>query len=423
MNHDLTDLETLVEQARDGNLLAYGKLVERTQQMVFAVCMRVLRNHAEALDATQTTYLHAFECLDQLRDAAAFMGWLRRAAITIARNMTRKRRFAFIPLEDLPDVLAFDEAETIWTDSQRDALARAIVELDPDDRRICDRFYHGGWSLARLAGDAGVTEPAMRKRLQRIRDRLREEAEMNEQQNLGGASVPPTLPATVVELLARPKLIDLPENPVGRIADWLKSRYSSYRLVDVPEVVDVEQARNIVGREPYYFSTDWIHFLNPHQFLRYDTTLPLLIAARNVGAPARLAAVAQVYRNQSPTPTRDQSFHQFELLVLDDNKALDPWAFMGETLHCVTDLLPARGVIIEPFEFPECSQAWEIAIDVSGKPIVVLSWGIYTDAVVRHLGGDPARHSAFGLCFGIERIAALHFGYDDIRKLASVQLA
>jgi RNA polymerase sigma-70 factor (ECF subfamily) len=419
----MSEIKQLVYKARDGDLLAYESLVVCTQGMVFAVCFRVLGNQADALDATQTTFLRAFSRLNDIHDPASFPGWLRRVAITTARSMARKRRNTFIPMDDVPDVPALDEIETTWSESQRDALARALLQLDPDDRRICDRFYHGGWDIARLAADAGMTEPAMRKRLQRIRDRLREEAEMNEQQNVNDTSIPATLPAAVIELLARPKLIDLPENPVGRIADVLKARYCDYRLVDVPEVVEVEQARNIVGREPYYFSTDWIHFVNPHQFLRYDTTLPLLIAARNVGAPARLMAIAQVYRNQTPAPTRDQSFHQFELLVLDEAKALDPWAFMGETLHCVADLFPARSVTIEPFEYPECSQAWEIAVDVSGKPVVVLSWGIYTDAVVRHLAGDPARHTAFGLSFGLERIAALHFGYDDIRKLAAARLA
>jgi phenylalanyl-tRNA synthetase alpha subunit len=41
---------------------------------------------------------------------------------------------------------------------------------------------------------------------------------------------------------------------------------------------------------------------------------------------------------------------------------------------------------------------------------------------VRHLGADPATHSAFGLDFGLERLAALHFGLDDIRKLAAINV-
>ncbi len=213
----MTEIEQLLLHAQNGDLAAYGKVVKLTQHMVFAVCLRVLRNHAEALDATQETYLHAFQRLDDLREHAAFPGWLRRIAITTAQNIARKRRFTFLQSTDIPDIPIFDEMETTWSESQRHALAHALLKLSPEDRRICDRFYHGGWDIARLAADARITETAMRKRLQRMRDQLRKDAEMTEQQNTKGLSLPPNLPSQVIELLARPKLIDLPENPVGRI--------------------------------------------------------------------------------------------------------------------------------------------------------------------------------------------------------------
>jgi phenylalanyl-tRNA synthetase alpha subunit len=79
-------------------------------------------------------------------------------------------------------------------------------------------------------------------------------------------------------------------------------------------------------------------------------------------------------------------------------------------------------MMIETVGFPECSRAWDISVDVEGKWVVVLSWGIYSDAVIRYLGGDPTRHLAFGLGYGLERMAALHFGYDDIRKLESARV-
>jgi RNA polymerase sigma-70 factor (ECF subfamily) len=418
----MAEIELLVERARGGDLAAYGKLVEVTQQMVFAVCYRVLRNRADALDATQETYLRAFDRLKDLRDSAAWPGWLRRIAVTVARSIAKKRRFAFIQTADVPDIPVFDEDEKTWSESQRQALAQALLQLAPEDRRICDRFYHGGWDIARLAAEARVSEPAMRKRLQRIRDRLRKDAEMSEQQNIGGVSLPANMPAQVVELLARPKLVDLPENPVGKIAEILKARYAGHQWIDVPETVEVEEARRVTGNDRFDLPRDMMHFVDPNQFLRYDITLPMLIAAKNCGVPARLIATGQVYRNQTPNPMREQSFHQLEILILDSRDALDPWAFMGETLHVIADLLPGRDTMIESVDFPDSSRAWEISARADGNWVSVLAWGIYTDAVVKHLGGDPARHRAFGLGYGLERMAALHFGYDDIRKLATARV-
>ena len=64
--------------------------------------------------------------------------------------------------------------------------------------------YHAGWTAERLAVMADVDAPAMRKRLQRIRDKLRREIEMDEQKSLGDRRLPGALPARIIELLATP---------------------------------------------------------------------------------------------------------------------------------------------------------------------------------------------------------------------------
>lgn len=117
-----------------------------------AVALDVLREIALAEDAVQEAYLRAFRRLRDLEDAAAFPGWLRCVVITV------------------PNVPLLDEGERRWSDAQRHRLAAALLRLNAEERRICDRRYHGGWSLDRLAKTAGIPEPTMRKRLKRIRN-------------------------------------------------------------------------------------------------------------------------------------------------------------------------------------------------------------------------------------------------------------
>jgi RNA polymerase sigma-70 factor (ECF subfamily) len=418
----MTELETLVQHAQAGDREACGRLVERMQRMVFAICYQVLSNHADALDSTQEVFLRAFRRLASLQDPAAFPGWIRRIAITCARDAARRHRFARLQLDALSDPPVLDEQEVAWSAEQRLALVQALRSLPEDDRRVCDRFYHGHWSIERLAANAGASEPAMRKRLQRIRDYLRKETEMNEQESIRDLRLPANLSHQVVELLARPVLVDLPENPVGRIADMLRALLTGYRWIDIPEVLHEEDARTLFGQQPHLLPREFIHFIDDHRFLRYDVTLPLLLAAKNNGAPARLGAVAKVYRNESTSSMRDQSFHQLEILLIDKKENLDAWGFMGQPLRTLSDLLPGCSTRIDPVDFPGCSRAWEISIEHDGNWLVVLSWGVYAERVVQFLGADPQIHTAIGLGYGLERLAALHFHCDDIRRLAEIRL-
>jgi phenylalanyl-tRNA synthetase alpha subunit len=53
----------------------------------------------------------------------------------------------------------------------------------------------------------------------------------------------------------------------------------------------------------------------------------------------------------------------------------------------------------------------------------VLSWGIFTDRIVSHLGGNPDLHTAVGVGYGLERLAMLRYGIDDIRKIGVARIA
>ena len=234
----MESLNDLVRRAQAADVDAYGRLVQATQKMAYAVALGVVRDPALAQDATQEAYLRAFRRLGELQEPAAFVSWLRRIVITVALNMRRARRFTLLQSDDVPDVPVLDESETTWTELQRHRLAAALLTLSDDERRLCDRRYHGRWSTARLAEHAGVDETAMRKRLQRIRDKLRKEMEVAEQRSVRPEDIRTDFPAKVVELLARPQLTDLPENPVGKILDLLRGVYADFDRVELPEVID-----------------------------------------------------------------------------------------------------------------------------------------------------------------------------------------
>jgi RNA polymerase sigma factor (sigma-70 family) len=412
-----------VVRAQAGDVEAYGLLVQATQTMAYAVAVSVLRDPTMAQDATQHAYLRAFRRLRELQDPAAFAGWLRRIVITVALNMRRAPRFSLLRLDDVPDVPVLDEEETRWSDAQRQRLAAALLTLTPEERQLCDRRYHGRWSTSRLAAHAGVDNAAMRKRLQRIREKLRKEMEVAEQRAIRADEIRQDLPAKVVELLARPRLTDLPDNPVGRLMDILRGVYADFTDQLLPEVVDLTEARRTVANDAVYLDPVEFHRVDQNRILRYDLTLPLLLTVRYEGAPLKIWAAGKAYRLCQQDAKHLEAFHQAEVLWLDERTRLDPWQMTGRVLQSVNQALPGRTVKIVPTEYAMCSQSWELEVDDDGQWSEVLAWGVYTDRIVRHLGGDPARHVAVGVGYGLERVAMLRYGIDDARKIDVASVA
>jgi RNA polymerase sigma factor (sigma-70 family) len=421
------DVSDLVLAARAGDVAAYGKLVRATQAMAMAVALDVLREPAGAEDAVQEAYLRAYRSLRDLEDAAAFPGWLRRVVITVALNLRRAHRVTLLSLDDVPNVPVLDETERRWSDAQRHRLAAALLRLNAEERRICDRRYHGGWSLDRLAKADGVPETTMRKRLQRIRDRLRqfietEEIEMMKERGVDPGAVAARLPDKIVELLASPRLTDIPENPVGRMLGQLREVYPEFTEQSLPEIVDVAEARGITN-EAMYIKPSELHHVDANKILRYDLTLPLLLTVRYEGRPIRVWSSGKTYRVCQADATHLEAFHQFEVLWLDDRDKLDPWQLTGRVLQSADRTLPQRAVKIMSVHYPMCSRAWELGVEENGEWVEVLACGVFTDQIVSHLGGDPTRHTAMGVGYGLERFAMLRYGIDDIRKIDVARVA
>ncbi len=419
----MDSLNDLVRRAQASDVEAYGRLVQATQTMAYAVAIGVVREPALAQDATQEAYLRAFRRLGELQEPAAFVSWFRRIVITVALNMRRTRRFTLLRFDDVPEIPVLDEAETTWTELQRHRLAAALLTLSADERRLCDRRYHGRWSTARLAEHAGVDETSMRKRLQRIRDKLRKEMEVSEQRNVRPEDIRTDFPAKVIELLARPQLTDLPENPVGKILDLLRGVYVDFDRIELPEVIDFAEAQQTIGNLALYIDPKELHRVDDRRILRYDLTLPLLLNVRSNGGPLRVWTSGKAYRLCQIDAMHLDAFHQAEALWLDDRQRLNAWQATGHVLESVDRVFPGRTVKLVPTQYPMCSQAWELEIEDDGRWFEVLAWGVFTDRIVEHMGGDPARQIAIGVGYGLERLAMLRYRIDDIRKIDVAHVA
>ena len=65
----------------------------------------------------------------------------------------------------------------------------------------------------------------------------------------------------------------------------------------------------------------------------------------------------------------------------------------------------------------------ELEVEPDGHWYELLAWGVFSDTIVRHLGGDPGLHTAIGAGLDFERLAMIRYKIGDIRKIVEARVA
>jgi len=123
------------------------ELFERHREDVYRTTRKILRNDADALDATQAAFLNALQALPTLKEPAKFPGWLRRIAVNVALGMRRSRGSRL----DNVDAVQASEAEAAMSADDYQILKRAVADL-PEEYRLPIVLHHAeGFSYDEIA--------------------------------------------------------------------------------------------------------------------------------------------------------------------------------------------------------------------------------------------------------------------------------
>ena len=171
-----SDDEKLVSQTLAGDQDAFGVLVHKYQEMVYAYAFQKVRNEEDAQDVTQEVFWRAYHGLYQLRQPHRFRSWL----YTIMSNECKRRLVRIIKTrqretaleEATEDVLRIEPAHTASTEGWRVDLERALSELPDDNRVAVSMFYMGDHSLKEISEFLGVSVNTVKGKLYRARQQL-----------------------------------------------------------------------------------------------------------------------------------------------------------------------------------------------------------------------------------------------------------
>jgi RNA polymerase sigma-70 factor, ECF subfamily len=184
MSGDL-DEPTLIQSARRGDLQAFNTLVDRYQDLLFRIAVRMLGDQDSAADATQTAWISAFHHLHGYR-GGQFKTWLARVVVNACydeiRRKHRRREVALVPTngdgEEMDGAYWLaDRAPSVEEQVDMKEFDRVVNEclqsLKPVFRSMLILVDIEGLSYEEAAAAAGVPLGTVRSRVARARVALR----------------------------------------------------------------------------------------------------------------------------------------------------------------------------------------------------------------------------------------------------------
>lgn len=167
-----------IEQVLSGNHQAYGILVDRYQDYVFTVVIRILKVREEAEEVAQDVFIKAFKALKSYRGEAKFSTWLYRIAYHKALDRIKKnnRQVATLGLiEEISEVSVEsvkNGMEQMLSEERSAMIQKALMQLPETDAAIITLYYFDGQSLKDIARITDLTEDNIKIKLYRSRKKL-----------------------------------------------------------------------------------------------------------------------------------------------------------------------------------------------------------------------------------------------------------
>ncbi|MEV4642024.1 sigma-70 family RNA polymerase sigma factor [Actinoplanes sp. NPDC049548] len=157
----------LVARARAGDSVAFAALAGECRTRVWAICLRLTGNHADAEDALQDALMAAWQHIGSFREEARFSTWLYRIAANAALGIVRRRRDTpWNP--DAHDYLVVvdDHADG---HAERDRVQSALAQVPEPFRTALVLREYGDLSYEEIAAHQGVGVQTVKSRLYRAR--------------------------------------------------------------------------------------------------------------------------------------------------------------------------------------------------------------------------------------------------------------
>jgi len=208
-------------------------------------------------------------------------------------------------------------------------------------------------------------------------------------------------------------------HPINQVKDYLINMLAQmgFQEVDGPEIESEEfnfDMLNIKKSHPARQMHDTFYVENKSHVLRTHTSPVQIRSMLKSKPPLAFTSAGKVYRKDDDA-THLPMFHQVEGIYVDENVT---FANLKDLIHQILHNLFGKDVEIRfrPSYFPFTEPSAEVDIlSENGKWLEILGCGIVNPLVLNNCNIDSEKYSGLAFGLGVERIAMLQYGVNDIR--------
>ncbi len=163
-------MEEEVKLAKQGDKLAYQRLIEDLSVYLYNIAQAMLKNDEQSADAISNTILKAYTKLKTLKKPEYFKTWISRILINECKDILRKNK-KIVYIEEYYNQANEQEVDTISKEEKIDVID-AINKLDKKTKDVVILYYYNELKIEEIAKILNLPEGTVKSRMNTAKNKL-----------------------------------------------------------------------------------------------------------------------------------------------------------------------------------------------------------------------------------------------------------
>ncbi|NER12199.1 sigma-70 family RNA polymerase sigma factor [Leptobacterium flavescens] len=166
-----------INRVLEGEVNAFSFLVEKYQNMVFTIALKLMKEREEAEDVAQEAFIKCFQSLKKFKGQSKFSTWLYRISYNhcLDKLKEKKRYVRSDHIDEVNESQIDAETDAFYALEQKERkeyIEKALKKLSEDDQLLMTLYYYEELSLKEISEITGIKANNIKIKLYRSRNKL-----------------------------------------------------------------------------------------------------------------------------------------------------------------------------------------------------------------------------------------------------------